>query len=113
MKSILPPTERFRTTRVGAMAVSGVRTSTARKATSNTAKVTRRPIIRDADQGKVLPPYWRAKMRHTMDGTRNKSPRGSRRLSWSRTVSFSRGSELRWRNRNMATKVKPPMGRLM
>ncbi|CAD6591884.1 MAG: hypothetical protein ASARMPREDX12_005479 [Alectoria sarmentosa] len=40
-------------TRVGAMAVSGVRTSTARKATSRTAKVTRRPMVRGVEQGKV------------------------------------------------------------
>jgi hypothetical protein len=48
---MLPPTERFRTTRVGAMAVTGVRASTTRNMTKVMAKVTRRPMILGADQG--------------------------------------------------------------
>lgn len=49
MKSMLPATERSSTTRVGAIAVSGVRASTSRKTTKVTAKVTSRLMIRGAD----------------------------------------------------------------
>ena len=57
MNVILPAMERFRTTRVGAIAVSGVRTSTTTKARNRTEKVTRRPMTFGADQEEVEPPH--------------------------------------------------------
>jgi hypothetical protein len=50
VNAILPAMERLRTTRVGAIAVSGIRTSTTMKAMNRTEKVTRRPMIFGADQ---------------------------------------------------------------
>ena len=50
MNVILPAIERFRTTRVGAIAISGVRSSTTTKAWNRTEKVTRRPMTFDDDQ---------------------------------------------------------------
>jgi hypothetical protein len=53
------------------------------------AKATRRPMIFGADQGEVVPPHWRARIRQTMDGTKKKIPRGSRFLIWALAESFS------------------------
>jgi hypothetical protein len=50
MKFMLPATERFRTTRVGAITVSGITTSTTTKMMSKTAKVAKRQMIFGADQ---------------------------------------------------------------
>ena len=47
---ILPAMERFRTTRAGAIAVSGIRISATTKAMNRTEKMTRRPMIFSADK---------------------------------------------------------------
>jgi hypothetical protein len=57
MKLMLPATERFRTTRVGIIAVSGIMTSMAMKMTSETPKLIKRPMIFGADKGEVEPPH--------------------------------------------------------
>lgn len=57
MNNMLAATERFIMTRVGAMAVSGIRTSTTPKMTSKMAKATKRPMIRGVDHGYRVPPY--------------------------------------------------------
>src|SRR4051812_29305403 len=107
------PTERFNTTRRGAMAVSGIENSTATKATNSTANVTRRPIIFGDDQGSVVPPHCKARTRLMIDGTSKKKPIGSRRIIFvfKEVLSF----DFFGRCKNMKTMVaaNPPIGRLM
>ena len=57
MKTMLPATEWFRTTRVGIIAVFGIQTSTAMKMMSKTAKVTKRLMFLGADHEEVEPPH--------------------------------------------------------
>ena len=112
------PTLLFITTRGGAIAVSGNLNSTARKAMNVTAKVTSSPTTFGADQGYVVPPHWRARIKQTMLGTKKRRPRGSRRLALA-----SRGrAAAAWlcgggggscRKKKMTRRVKAPMGRLM
>jgi hypothetical protein len=54
---MLPATERFRTTRVGIIAVSGIVTSMTMKMTRKTPKLTKRPMIFGANQDEVEPPH--------------------------------------------------------
>jgi hypothetical protein len=78
--SIAPATERFNTTRGGAIAVSGILNSITKNATNVTAKVTRRPMILGADHEYIVPPHSSARIRHTIEGVKNKRPMGFRRL---------------------------------
>jgi hypothetical protein len=108
-----PAIERLRRMRIGIVAVSGIKTWIKMKMTRVTANVVKSPIILGADQEYVDPPHWRARIRQTMDGIKNKSPRGSRRLNCSRAETLSRGFSSRWRNSRRAMITDAPMGRLM
>jgi hypothetical protein len=95
------------------MAVSGILNSTSRNAAKVTAKVVSKPMILGADQGSVVPPHWRARMRLIMEGTKKRRPMGSSCLIWARIDSFSFGAEARCRKKKTAAKVTAPIGRLM
>lgn len=116
-KNMLDPTLRLSTTRGGAIAVSGNLYSTARKARNVTEKVTSRPMTLGEDHEYFVPPHSSARMRQTRLGTRQSRPRGSRRLSVSRSVGDLRccwwGGGGRCKKKKMHNSVKAPMGRLM
>jgi hypothetical protein len=57
IKDMAPATERFRTTRVGIIAVFGVKTSITMKIINRTLNVTNRPMIFGADHEEVEPPH--------------------------------------------------------
>jgi len=111
---MLPAMERLSTTRAGAIAVSGVKNSTATKIAKRTTKVTSRPMILGADHGNSgEPPHWRARMIEIIEGAKKKKPMGSSCLSWASKLNLSRlGGSMRKKMR-IARMVKPPMGRLM
>ena len=113
MKTMAPATERFRTTRVGIIAVFGVSTSMTMKMTKSTANVTNRPMIFGADHEDVEPPHWRARMRLIIEGTKKKIPTGSRFLICAPIVSFSCLGDGMLRKKKMARIVKLPIGKLM
>jgi hypothetical protein len=62
----------------GTVAVSGISVSTRQKPIARTPKRTSRAMIRPSFQAYVEPPHCRAKRRQTTDGTRHRTPRGSK-----------------------------------
>jgi hypothetical protein len=79
---------------------------------NKTANVTKRPMIFGADQESVVPPHCKARIRQTIDGTKRKTPRGSRLLNWASAVNFSCFGDGISRKKKIARIAKAPIGKL-
>lgn len=107
--------ERCLMIRGGTVPLSPSRTWTYIHIARSTAKSTSSSTIRQLPQVYLLPPHWRAKSKHIIQGTSTRVPIKSNfsRKYLTLLGPFILGSAGKWTKRMRTTNVMPPSGRLI
>lgn len=97
----------------GSDAVSGILIWTRANAKAHTPNMMKSRMILQLFHAYTEPPHCRASKRQTVDGMKNKVPRGSRRRICSLTEAGALGFEGTLRKKKRRMKATTPTGRLM